>query len=80
MRENAHRASGAADGCHPGMDNRECVHEHRATCTQLGLTSARMFWEGEDQPIVIEYTSADDGERYRVEYTIVGEELQSHLP
>ncbi|HEY8375700.1 MAG TPA: hypothetical protein VIK91_04385 [Nannocystis sp.] len=45
---------------------------------QLGLTSARMFWEGEDQPIVIEYTSADDGQRYRVEYTIVGEELELH--
>ena len=44
----------------------------------LGLTSARLFWDGEDKPIIIEYTSADDGERYRVEYTIVDQELQNH--
>lgn len=45
---------------------------------ELGLTSARLFWDGEDEPVILEYTSADDGERYRVEYTIVDQELQPH--
>ena len=45
---------------------------------KLGLTSARLFWDGEDEPVLLEYTSADDGERYRVEYTIVDQELEPH--
>ena len=38
---------------------------------RIGLSSARLTWGGEEAPVVIEYTSADDGARYRAEYTVI---------
>lgn len=38
---------------------------------KIGLTSARLTWDGEEAPVVLEYTSADDGARYRAEYAVV---------
>ena len=45
----------------------------------LGFTSLRLFWEGPEAAVVLEYVSADDDESYRLEYTIVGEELDEHV-